>query len=205
MPQTPEHYQHELTLQGGLNPFGEPRFILHWGENPIIRTGMPDCLLAPWLDCWVLAEWRPPLDFGLPTTWDGEDVGPYPSRGAYMIMQVFRYGQTPAMLDTAPLNINVLRRMVHYIKTHQGDSMATRMLNVMDIEERRQAEQREKIADCLEDAVPKFGDTASFSRQQNCNTSLKQRMDKIERHLPYADLLRRQLPKRLSISHTGAR
>lgn len=193
MPKTPDLYRKELSLQGGFNPYGEPNFILHWGGNAICRPGLPDTLLAPWLDCWVLAQWRPANDFGVPIQWLSDLLeAPYPSRGLYVIIQTFHNGTEPAMLDSPALNVQVLKGMVHVVKTHESDDFNKRMLTARAFKDKELAAQRARIADCLEAAAPAFGESASFNGQRNCNTALAQKMEQIERNYPFVEAFRRQ-------------
>src|SRR5690349_20420285 len=101
MPDCPERYRRFLEDHGGRNCYGEAAFLLHWGSLPVPRGisapqryQMPSALLAPYLNCWCLAEWTPPNEFGDPQDWD-ETNGPFLSEGVYLPIQIFREGNEP--------------------------------------------------------------------------------------------------------------
>lgn len=197
MPDTPRRYSKLLEDIGGKNPLGEPNFILHWGEQPIRRRDCPDVLLAPYLDCWVLAYWRPPEEFGPPELWP-RDLGPYPRRGAYLVFQPFRYSNQIAMLDTPALNPNVLRTAVKVIQEHLDDSLASRARVLRDQKEQQEAKVQAHIAEIIEDSHP-LGEVVSYSRQQSCHSAVQQKMDQIEQYMKYAELFRLQMPRGPSV------
>lgn len=97
----PPEYQEHVNKLGGMNRFGEPNFLLVWGEthtqtfygydangqrgqHTMLQFGVP---------AWHLLEWKPPETFGVPDfwyrfTWDPEAevhaLGDYPWRGLYI-------------------------------------------------------------------------------------------------------------------------
>lgn len=99
--QCPPEYQEHINKLGGMNRFGEPNFLLVWGETQtqtifgqkhdgsrgqhvMLQFGVP---------AWHLMEWKPPETFGTPgmwyaMTWDAaantHALGDYPWRGLYI-------------------------------------------------------------------------------------------------------------------------
>lgn len=205
MIETPERYQKFLAKVGGKNDFGEPNFILIWGENRTIdQLALPRPFIAPYFNCWVLAKWYPAEEFGSPSDWMPE-LGPYPSRGGYIPLAVFRTPkQEPVKLDSSDLNFQVLELWIFTALKHEHDRISQRMA-AYDEHRRRIEEARvNRIADLLQDAVPAFGtaEAVSFHGQANCNPALKQKMEQIEKTMPYAMSFFKRLPKRTSIQLT---
>ena len=101
----PEWFQERLTRAGGINPYGEPRFKLVWGQSETIRTGgyfakdgfvgYRNIPAAQRTACWVIMMWVPPQLTGTPELWYREnrdeqtglsDLGQYPHRGHYRVL-----------------------------------------------------------------------------------------------------------------------
>jgi hypothetical protein len=145
--------------------------------------------MLPILDTpsWALMEWHPAEDIGSPVNWPGTELGPYPSRGFYDVLQPFRYGPEPIMLDTQPLNLNVLRRWVRSVLTLRRDSLIQRRIAMRDAEEHKNAEQRGRIADALQDAMPAFGESASYRLNPGATTALSRRIEQIKQNLPHTN------------------
>lgn len=192
----PSYYQHELELVGGSNPLGRPNFLLWWTGN-----ARPDSPVLPILDnpSWALLEWHPASDAGAPILWPGEELGPYPARGFYDVLQTFWDKGEPARLDSAPLNLHVLRHMVRIALDIREHNMARRMREIETYREREQAAQRERIADCLEDSMPAFGEAASYRLQQGASTALSRRIEQIRSNLGHSDAFARRMPRASSI------
>lgn len=98
----PPEYQEYLTAIGGRNRFGDPNFILEWGQTALEvvrgtdafgRNGAHTILKHGGIAAWFVAVWKPPECFGTPEfwyaiSWDWENeeptLGEYPWRGLYM-------------------------------------------------------------------------------------------------------------------------
>lgn len=202
MIETPDHYKRMLKRFGGVNDFGDANFILLWGETRTIKDlAVPQPFIAPYFNCWILAEWRPAADFGHPDDWPRE-LGPYPSRGGYVPLAVFRTPKgEPVMLDTVDLNPGVLQMWVYLTLKHEHDRLALRK-QVFDADrERKEAAKVRRIADLLHDAYPSFGtaEGVSFFGQANCNSVVKQKMDEIERRMPAIRNFFKRVPKGMSV------
>ena len=98
----PREYEQHLTDIGGLNRFGEPNFIIVWGQTQTqtiygdmagVGRGQHVILQFGGVPAWHIMEWKPPETFGTPQmwytlTWDVESdkhaLGEYPWRGLYV-------------------------------------------------------------------------------------------------------------------------
>jgi len=134
-------------------------------------------------------EWHPPVDAGHPELWPGEVLGPYPNRGYYDILQPFRRGSEPSTLDSAELNVSILRQMVRMMLKIRDDSMAKRM-EAFKERDRLDSEARQKqIADILHDGMPAFGKAEAISYRGNpgTTTTLKKRIEQIYQNLSHSN------------------
>jgi hypothetical protein len=202
MIETPEKYKRFLKKVGGLTDYGEPSYLLIWGENQTItQLTIPQPFLNPYFNCWILAEWRRAEDFGSPSDWP-DDLGPYPNRGGYVPLAVFRdEKREPSKLDSEDLNFEVLRMWIFYSLKHENDRLAERKAFMKAQFDKRDERLQARIADLLQDAVPAFGasEIISFRGQKNCNPALKQKMEYIEKMMPHAKGFFRRVPKGTSI------
>lgn len=190
---TPEHYQKELTVGAGLNPYGEPNLLLVWGRDPIVRKGAPAQRLSDEFECWCLVMWQPAEEFGPPELWP-RDMGPYPSRGQYVIVQAFKYSGNVARLDSPVLCPRVLRLAAKVITDNRESTLATRAKVIDGLLSSQQKEWADKIDDIVRDAAP-LGEVVSFAGQKNCNSVIQQKMDQIERCMKMRKLARLQMPR----------
>jgi hypothetical protein len=182
--ETPKNYEEFLKKKGGTNLFGEPRFILIWGKSPLYRLGIPETFIAPYLDAWCLAEWKPAETFGSPETWDSNFWKyPYPNRGLYIPIQVFKEQNKPVMLDSESLNPKVLELFLWVIMNYENDSLMKRKTFLKNEREQAEAKKNQQLIDQIEDGAPAFIDACSFSGQLNVNSVIKQKMEQIERNL----------------------
>ncbi len=195
----PKHYRDALLLAGGTNPYGEPAFILQWGETPVRRRMVSDEYVAHRrIACWMLCEWRPASDYPV-TSWPDEI--PYPSSGRYEIVQPFREDGEAVRLDTPGLNPSVLRMMVWVVKRHRGDSCRKNLDALKESREKETKAQRERIADCLQSAMPRFHGPVSFRGQRNTRSAVQQKAEQIERQMRYP--LPGKLPLGATVRATG--
>ena len=203
MIETPEDYKRFLKGVGGLNYFGEPSFILLWGENETIdQLKLPQPFIAPYFNCWILAEWRPAEEFGPPSDWL-EELGPFPSRGGYVPLAVFRNAKRePAKLGSRDLNFEVLRMWIYLTLKHEHDRLSERLAFYDQVKRKEEEARISHIADLLQESVPAFGlaEAVSFSGQGNCNSSLRQKMEEIQRMIPASRNFFRARPKGMSVS-----
>lgn len=98
----PREYQDYLTKLGGRNRFGDPNFIIEWGQTAteIVqgvdangRRGQHTILKHGGIAAWFIGVWYPPECFGTEEVWyalswdwesDCPTLGEYPFRGLYM-------------------------------------------------------------------------------------------------------------------------
>lgn len=169
----PEAYRDALR-PGGMNRYGEPNYILHWGGDPVRRLAVPDALLAPYLSAWCLAEWHPREDFGPEADWPAEML-PYPVDGAYVPLQVFR----DCPLDSEGLNPGVLRMMLAIALKAKGVSLGQQAIAMRDARLADKARQTKRIADRLADAFPAFnGADATNASPLNSTRRLAEEMER---------------------------
>jgi len=109
----PEAFQEMLTRHVGLNRYGEPNFIIAWGQTFMYTAGgvwpkpygdgyfgyrkLPlsnSSFSGKGMPCWMILEWHPPEDYGTPAAYyyDNRDdltglqlLGEYPYKGRYEI------------------------------------------------------------------------------------------------------------------------
>lgn len=109
----PESFQERLTRAVGLNRFGEPNFIISWGQTFMYAAGgiwpkphgdgyfgyrkLPlsnSSFSGRGMPCWMILEWHAPEEYGAPAYYYFENrddltglqtLGEYPYRGRYEI------------------------------------------------------------------------------------------------------------------------
>lgn len=172
-------YARDLLEVGGLNPHGEPVFLLTRGfdgvkrrDGHIERLDVADQFRS----AWILLEWQAPEEFGPESDWPGESYGPYPHRGRYVSLQPF-----PAQrLDTLYLNSRVVRMMAWRSREHRRDSLVKRRLAMRDHMERIDRARQDRIADNLQDAFPAFTGPTSFAHNPTTRTAVQNKLDLLE-------------------------
>jgi hypothetical protein len=98
----PREYQEHVNRIGGLNRFGEPNFLLVWGQTQRQTIygqmeggprGQHTVLMFGGVPAWHIMEWKPPETFGIPASWytmtwdpiaEVHSLGGYPWRGMYL-------------------------------------------------------------------------------------------------------------------------
>jgi len=109
----PAPFQEMLTRHVGINRYGEPNFIITWGQSYMYTAGglwpkphgdgyfgyrkLPlsnSSFSGRGMPCWMVLEWHPPEDYGTPAAYyyDNRDeltglqtLGEYPWKGRYEI------------------------------------------------------------------------------------------------------------------------
>jgi hypothetical protein len=209
----PEEYAEFLRRIGGTNIYGEPNFIVFWGQTLTVKRGRQrwsygsvsvgtyDVLLGNDEPCWMLAEWQAPTESIV--TWDYDLLGPYPHRGFYDIIQKFsrKWMEKGTLhIEPDPLNRQMLRLFVETVKKHKHDSLAKRMSFMQAVKEQREREMQDKICDRLQDATPEWLDSVSYSGQVNKHGVIQQKIEQIERNMKHAEQVRKEHP----LSHSVA-
>ena len=190
----PSEYADFLARAGGTNPFGQPNFILFWGQTRTMKTGHGEMLEGHGMPCWMLAGWRSAEEWGDPFTWDYDNLGPYPHHGKYEIIQPF-YKQVAGKIEPMPLNFRTLECLLPIIIKHRHDRFEKRRALLMADKARQDKQLEDRIADRLQDAVPQFIDATSFAGQTNKHTVVQQKIEQLERmqHRPLQNGLQ-QMP-----------
>lgn len=178
----PPEYADFLARSGGSNMYGEPNFILFWGQTRTEPTGIGEMLTGHGIPAWMLAMWHPPSDYGSPVTWDWSS-GPYPYRGRYEIIQPFYRKGLNGKTEHIPLNFRSLELMLPVITKHRHDSWQKRRELMAAEHDKEQKELEDRIADRLQDAFPIGTGAVSFAGQTNKNSAVQQKMELIERNL----------------------
>lgn len=196
----PAHLVRLLTTLGGTNCYGEPHFIIFWGQTHQPRGVCPHRLLGENRPCWNLAMWRSPEEWGPPEDWDYNVLGEYPSRGAYDLIQPFyRSAERPSDgIVAMPLSYGMVEAMISIIARHKNDSLAKRKMVFAAEQEARDKERERHIEDVIQDAVPAYLDAASYAGQTNKKTFLQQKIEELERWSP-------KIPRRRGPFIRGAR
>ncbi len=176
----PEYIQKELKRIGGTALSGQPRYRLHWTGDALQRPGLSDVKFESPCDCWALLQW-------VDTDSESPEHG-----GGYCVLQAFRDGLNPVMLDTEALNLRVLTMMVNMAEEtrHQFLKLRKKVL-----ERRREREEKEitnRLADYLQDRVPQFTGPTSFPNQDAGTVVLQQTIEKLEKAMPTVAAFRKR-------------
>ena len=182
----PSEYVRLLTSLGGTNCYGEPNFILFWGQTLVPRGVCPWRLLGENRPCWNLAMWRSPEEWGSPEDWDYDILGEYPSRGAYDLIQpLYKPAEKPGSgIVSIPLSYGMIEAMISIIEKHKGDSLAKRKEVFAKEEDAKEKEQELHIESVIRDSCPAFLDAASYANQPVKKTFLQQKIEELERWCP---------------------
>lgn len=182
--EVPPQYARLVTRLGGTNLYGEPNFILFWGQTHQPRGINPSRLLGENRPCWNLAMWRSPEEWGSPEDWDYATLGEYPSRGAYDLIQPFYKSGAGKGIVSMPLNYGMVEAMVSIIQRHKGDSLAKRKEAFQTEKDAKEKEQVRHIDAVIHDARPAFTGPASYHGQSTTKTALQRKVEELERWCP---------------------
>jgi hypothetical protein len=116
-PPKPEWFDARMLEIGGRAPNGDLRYRAVWGmDEKEFFAGREDtkyCSFAPGqvgMPRWIIERWIPPTLFS-PLEWrEHPELGPYPSRGVYILMFVVN---DPDTGDYAPLDEMTVNRVRH--------------------------------------------------------------------------------------------
>lgn len=190
MKNVPSYLQEVLTNKAGKNLFGEPRLLLVWGGDPIKRENCPDQYLGPGFECWCLMLCREAEELGPPELWP-RDLGPYPNRGLYMIVQAFQYSGNRLDLDNPIFSPQRFSLIAETIMDNIEVTLETRDRILRDHLSRNQQKLVDQIEAACRNAYP-IGDALSYSGQKNCNSAVQQKMDEINKWIKIHGLARLQ-------------
>lgn len=202
----PPEFQARLTRVGGINRYGEPNFLLVWGESYTVRRGgvweQDDGtyfrgyrdVVEDGRPCWVLKQWKPPEIYGTPGMYFLENrdeatglqiLGDYPWRGRYETLQplVWRGLVNGRMVvEHMPLNSMLLDLVIPIAIRAKGVTIAQKKAALDLMEEKKNRDQVRSIEARKHDAKMAFTGPVSYSRQ-GCRTSLvDQRVYAMQKH-----------------------
>jgi hypothetical protein len=202
----PNAIQERLTRLFGKNQFGDPHWKIVWSQSAFIRLGncwfdkdgterrgYRETYVAGKAPCWVIMRWHSPEEYGSPRTYYSSTfdeltqlhyVGEYPWRGRYEVVQpliskeirngrleISHFPISHYLVDT------IIPMMIAYQRLSLEQKKAAREIA-------RAAEEKaetERIADILEDNMPKWWGPVSFSRQGIRTSLLDRKMEQIKK------------------------
>jgi len=179
---TPEDFQQRLTEMFGYNRFGEPTYIISWGQVDTVQyaalTGTYDEMLIDNNPCWCIKRWRAPECFGTPEMYYEFNADPftglclmgeYPQFGRYETIQpmraTYRDENKQFQIEVFPLDETILEIAVPLL-------LAAQEYSYLEVQAAQAAEKAledevkvKKITAGLEEAHDRrFGPTSYGSR-----------------------------------------
>ena len=176
----PPEYSDFLSRAGGANLYGEPNFILFWGQTRTERNAFGDMLTGHGMPLWMVGLWHSCEEYGSPGQWDW-NLGPYPYKGRYEIVHKFIVQDERGKNHRVPLSFRTLELLLPVIQKHRYDNEEKRRLQLRQDHERVEKETEDHIADRLQDSVPFYSEALSYAGQTNKNSAVQQRMELIKR------------------------
>ena len=204
----PPEYQEILTQRYGVNPYGQPRYKLVWGQRQSIVMGTmwrdqygneragyktyPQCNNVP---CWVLMQWHPSSDYGTPeafyaSTYDESSglyvTGEYPYEGRYEVVQMFyqkEWVKDPFLrlqIHRFPMSTALVDVIIPIAIKAQRMSEFEKARAKAEAEEIRHKQEVNEAADKLADNLPAWYGPTVFSGQGNKNSVLQRKDDELE-------------------------
>lgn len=196
----PEWFQERLAEVGGVNRYGEPNFIVRWGqggeEGCTFRSGgawhvegqpsfkgYRDLLVGGGTPCWCLLQWKDATVFGTPESYyvanyDEEtgmqDLGEYPYKGKYDLLYNMCWrdmSQGRMKIEAMPLNSYILDTIVPIIVEANAISWERTKASLKELKEKEDQADMNRIEDCMRDASLAFKGPVSYARQ-GCRTSI---------------------------------
>lgn len=169
----PPDFQQRLTDAVGLNRFGEPNFIVAWGQQYTYTAGgvwghdhffgYRQLMLSnsspsgKGVPCWMILEWHPPEDYETDAVYyfrNRDDVtglqilGEYPYRGRYEIA----FKLTSTEFSNGRLNVvhyhldgMILDVLIPAIVEGQRMTMKQRLRRIREIEEKKERDFDSKV------------------------------------------------------------
>ena len=204
--QCPAEFQERLTRIGGVNRYGEPNFIIVWGQTWTVRRGGTWAqddgthfqgyrdVVEDGRPCWILKKWNAPEIYGSPALWFLQNyeegtglqiLGDFPWKGCYETVQPFVWrGLVNGRLqvERMPLNSMILDMVVPIILKCKEVTYLQKKLALQEMQARQDKDDLRQVEAKRHDAKMAFRGPVSFSRQ-GCRTSLvDQKMLAIQRH-----------------------
>jgi len=196
--QAPEWFSEELRRIGGENPYGDPVYIVRWGQGGedecLYRAGghwdvpgLPsyhgyrNLLLGGGTPSWMLLQWQPAVNFGTPESFyvaglDEESnlqtIGEYPYFGKYVMLYnlCWRDMQNGQLkIEGMPLNSQILDLVVPIIEQSRDISWEKTKAALKELQEKEDAADLSMVEDAMRDASLAFKGPSSYARQ-GCRT-----------------------------------
>jgi hypothetical protein len=207
----PEWFAEKLARIGGVNRYGQPNFIVRWGqggekectyrsgghwhvEGQESFKGYRDLLVGGGTPSWILMQWEDAVVYGTPESYyvgnyDEEtgmqDLGEYPYKGRYRMLynMCWRDMSSGRMkIEAMPLNSFILNTIVPIIVEARNISYEKTMAAMKAIKEKEDEDDLNMIEDVMRDSKLAFKGPVSYARQ-GCRTSLIDRkMEQMSRH-----------------------
>ena len=202
----PPQFQERLTRIGGVNRYGEPNFIIVWGQTWTVRRGgtweQDDGtyfrgyrdVLEDGRPCWILKKWNAPEIYGSPALWYIQNreestglqiLGEYPYRGCYETVQPFVWRglvNGRMVVERMPLNSMILDLVVPIIMKAKEVTFLQKKIAIQEMEARKDRDLQRAVEAKRHDAQMAFRGPVSFARQ-GCRTSLvDQKVYAIQKH-----------------------
>jgi len=194
--QAPEWFSEELRRIGGENPYGDPVYIVRWGQGgqdeclyragghwniPVSYRGYRYLLLGGGTPSWMLLQWQPAVNFGTPESFyvaglDEESnlqtIGEYPYFGKYVMLynlcwRDMQNGQLK--IEGMPLNSQILDLVVPIIEQSRDISWEKTKAALKELQEKEDAADLSMVEDAMRDASLAFKGPSSYARQ-GCRT-----------------------------------
>jgi hypothetical protein len=176
-----EYIEH-INRIGGMNRYGEPNFLITWGQNETDlvygvdangKKGQHIILKHDGIPAWFIDCWKPPECLGTPESWyaltwdwetDAPGIGPCAERGLYLSspfnLYVRRFERDVMFIDAMPLTHWLIDLIIPNLlkeKESTFEQRKTAIQNRMLAERQRAAKQ---AFDVYLDASPAFGGQA---------------------------------------------
>ncbi len=206
--QCPQHFQERLTSATGRNRYGEPLFLIAWGQthtfsaggmwpndkyigyrSVMTATGSPNGKGKP---CWMILEWNPPECSEAVWYYLNRDeatglqtLGAYPSSGRYSValkLETSELVNGKMVLDHYELDSRVLDYLIPIIVKAKAVSLEKRVMHAQAERAKLEEKMSREIDDAFRGAAPAFhGATISHANQRTRATSVSKKVEQIER------------------------
>lgn len=204
----PTEFQDRITRAGGLNRYGQPNFIIVWGQSWTVRRGgiwnnADGSYFRGYCDvvedgrpCWVLKQWNPPEFYGSSTLWFMENrdentgmqlLGDFPWRGQYETIQPFVWRglvNDKLVVEHMPLNSMMIDLVIPIIMQCKDASMTKKKLALEAKQEQEDKKQLRAVEARRHNANMAFrGKPVSFAGQRMRTPLVCHKMYQIEKSM----------------------
>jgi hypothetical protein len=218
----PPEFQDRLTRVGGRNRYGQPNFLLVWGECSTYRAGgywpldgTQGYRDIPRLNVpgWLILQWFPPEVYGTPTSHYIEnrddatglqDLGEYPYQGKYEVLFTLVNREKRGgflKVEILPLSNFLLDTVIPIVLQAGRVSKQKQRDAVKELKARDEAAKLEFITQARLNARLAFGGAAFAGRNGRSSTLIDRKMAEIEQYGRQALNQMRRAGKGTSIMH----